>query len=398
LAAKHVPYYRKKFSESGIDIEKIKSIEQLGLLPILEKQGVRASSESFVDERLERNKLLSGHTSGTTGTPLIVYRDVWQNSGAFAFLDARFHSVAGMRRRFNRSVSVGGHLVTAPQRSSPPFWVHNRRWNQLYMSSYQLSPRYLGYYVDELRRFKGEYIEGYPSSIYAIAQYIVDNKLEPVPFKACFTSAETLFDYHRAAIKKAFCCRTYNQYGCAEMALFAAECERGSMHLSPEIGIVEVVDEKDRPVEAGQNGHVICTSLINRVQPFIRYRIGDIGSLKPGKCLCGSPLPMFDNIEGRIDAVLITRDGRRVGRLDPVFKGVNGIFEAQIVQDDYDKFRIRIVPGREYTEKDGQTAVVNLADRIGHADIRIEIVKEIERTAAGKFRAVVCNLPREQRE
>ena len=63
-----------------------------------------------------------------------------------------------------------------------------------------------------------------------------------------------------------------------------------------------------------------------------------------------------------------------------------------MVQDDYDRFRIRIVPGNDYTEKDGQTAISNLAQRVGAADIRIEIVREIERTSSGKFRAVICNL------
>ena len=360
----------------------------------MDKEIVRADPKSLVDESLNVEKLLITYTSGTTGTPLNLYRDVWLNSAAFAYLDARWHSIAGMRRRINRSASVGGYLVTAPKRNRPPFWVHNRRWKQLYMSSYHLSPKYLDCYVKELRKFKADYIEGYPSSIYAIAQYIVDNNLEPVSFKACFTTAETLFDYQREAIKKAFRCRTYNQYGCGEMTVFAAECEDGSMHLSPEIGIVEVVDDNDQPVPVGQTGQLICTSLINRVQPFIRYRVGDLVALRTGRCSCGSPLPMLDFIEGRTDAVLMTRDGRRIGRLDPVFKGVHGIAEAQIVQDNYCKFRVRVVPGSGYTQADADTIVNNLAARIGgQPDIRIELVEQIERTRAGKFKAVVCNLP-----
>ncbi len=395
-AAKNVPYYRKQFTEAGIRPDSICGPEDLRHLPILEKRTVQAEPPAFLDETLSKRQLVTLYTSGTTGTPLTIYRDVRLYSAGFAYLDARWHAVSGMRRRVNRSVSLGGHLITAPNRNRPPFWVYNKRWKQLYMSSYRLSPKYLDYYVDELRNFNGEYIEGYPSSIYAVAQYIVDKKLEPIPFKACFTTAETLFDHQRQMISEAFCCRTYNQYGCGEQVVFAAECENGSMHLSPEIGIVEVLDDNDKPVQPGKIGQLVCTSLINRVQPFIRYRLNDIASLLPGRCSCGSSLPMLGHIEGRVDAVLITRDGRKIGRLDPVFKGAKGIAEAQIVQNDYDKFVIRIVPGNDYSASDGQNVIQNLGNRVGEADIRIEIVGRIERTSAGKFKAVVCNLPKER--
>jgi phenylacetate-CoA ligase len=394
-AAAKVPYYRKMFSETGIDPKSITGPDALQRLPILEKETIRADPKSLVDETLDIKKLLIAHTSGTTGTPIDLYRDVWLNSVAFAYMEARFRVVAGMCRRVNKSVTSFGHLVTAPKRNRPPFWVYNRRWKQLYISSYHLSPKYLGYYVNELQKFKADYIECMPSTLYTIARYILDNELEPVPFKACFTTAETLFDYQREAIKKAFGCRTYDQYGCGELVVFAAECSAGSMHQSPEMGIVEVVDDNDKPAAVGQSGQLICTSLINRIQPFIRYRVGDVGALKAGQCSCGSPLPMLGRIEGRADDVLITRDGRRIGRLDPVFKGTRGIVEAQIVQEDYGRFRVRVVPSNVYKEEDGRGIRDSLLARVGQGTVEIELVDRIERTSAGKFKAVVRNIPRE---
>jgi len=396
LAAAHVPYYRQVFAECGVDPKSIQTAEDLPALSILEKAPIRSAPVAFVDERLDRRGLLVGSTSGTTGTPLVLYRDAWQDGAAFAFVEARCHDVAGVRRRRNRSVSLGGHLVAPPERTRPPFWVLNRRWKQLYMSSYHLSPAYLDGYVEAIREFQPEYIEGYPSSVYAVAHHVVENDLAPIPMVAAFTTAENLFDHQREGIRRAFGCRTFSQYGCGEQVVFAAECEQGSMHLSPELGIVEVVDADGRPVPLGQQGDLVCTSLFNRVQPFIRYRLGDVGALSAERCPCGRPLPVLDHVEGRIDAVLVTRDGRRIGRLDPVFKGAEGVAEAQIVQDDYDKFRIRIVPGKDYTEADGRVLVENFAQRVGRADIRIELVERIERTAAGKFLAVVCNLPGNQ--
>jgi phenylacetate-CoA ligase len=395
-AARNVPYYRQMFAETGIDPQQIREPRDLQCLPVLDKQAVRLNPIAFVDESLDRQKLTIAHTSGTTGTPLDLYRNVELWSTQFAYWDARCRKIAGMQRRRNKSATLGGHLVTAPNRTKPPFWVYNRRWKQLYMSSYHLAPEYMKFYIEELRSFKPDYIDGIASSVYALARFIVEEKLEPMPLKACFTTCETLFNYQREAILQGFCCRTYNQYGAGEEVVFAAECSHGTMHLSPEVGIVEVVDKNNHPVPPGETGELICTSLINFVQPFIRYRVGDTGALGAQTCSCGSSLPVLARIEGRIDDVLITREGRLIGRLDPVFKGTSGVVEAQIVQDDYDKFRVRVVPSDSFSEKDGQDIRKSLLERVGEAEIHVEIVERIDRTSSGKFRAVVCNLPKEK--
>ena len=397
-AATCVPYYRQQFAEAGLDPASIREIDDLQRVPVLEKATARANPGLLVDETLDRSALIVQYTSGTTGSPLALYRDVRVNSATFAFADARWHAAAGMCRRRNRSVSIGGHLVAEPGRRKPPFWVCNRRWNQLYMSSYHLSPANMDSYVAVLREFGADYIEGYPSSIHALASHVIERKLQPVPFKACFVTAETLFDFQREAIREAFGCRTHNQYGCGEFAAFACECPHGTMHLSPEVGIVEVLDDRDRPVDCGQTGRLVCTGLMNRVQPFIRYRLGDMGAIGGRSCPCGSEMPILSHIEGRVDAVLLTRDGRRIGRLDPVFKGLRGIREAQVVQDDWEQFRVRIVPSVEYTARMGTEVKESLEERLGPGNaVRVEVVDAIERTGAGKFRAVVCRLPEEAR-
>jgi phenylacetate-CoA ligase len=396
-AAANVPYYRRVFREHGIDPEAIRSREDLVKIPVLKKSTVREIPRELVDERLDRKHLIETHTSGTTGSALELYRDRSVFGQAFANMDVRCHDVAGVRRRFNRSISVGVYLVAALDRQRPPFWVYNRHWKQLYMSCYHLAPHLVGHYVKEMRRFAPEYLEGYPSALYAIAKHIVDSNLEPVPCKACFTTAETLSQHQRETIQDAFSCRVYDQYGNAETAGFAAECEQGSLHISNDIAIIEVVDDDFNPLPAGQVGQLICTSLINHVQPFIRYQIGDLGALRVGSCSCGRPFPVLDHIEGRTDHVLLMRSGRKIGRLDPVFKDTYGIAAAQVVQDDWDKFRLRIMPGKTYTDAEGRRAANILREYLGEGEIALEVVEEIERTASGKFRAIVCNLPKDER-
>jgi phenylacetate-CoA ligase len=394
--AEKVPYYQKMFAEKGINPESITKPQDLQRLPILEKTVARSDPMSLLDRTLDRRKLIAEHTSGTTGTPINLYRDVSLNSAVWAFNEAEY-AMVGMSRRTNRFVTVGGQLVTDPHRTKPPFWVHNSYWNQLYMSSYHLLPKYLGYYVDEIRSFKPDFIHGYPSSVYAIAQFIVNNNIGPVLTKACTTTAENLFDQQRETIKKAFGCKTYDHYGCGEMAICAAECPYGSMHLRPEVAIVEVVDENDKLLPPGQIGQLIGTSLINRVQPFIRYRIGDIGALATEQnCPCGKSLPIIKYIGGRNTDTLYSTERGTIGSAGlstALYKMPQRFVMSQIEQIGKDSFIFRYVPeGNPLNKQEISIVLEELHNRLGiSVEIKIEAVESIERTAAGKFRAVLCS-------
>jgi phenylacetate-CoA ligase len=99
---------------------------------------------------------------------------------------------------------------------------------------------------------------------------------------------------------------------------------------------------------------------------------------------------VIEQLCGRADDLIITPDGRRVGRLDPVFKGRRTIREAQIVQESARELRVRIVPGPGYRDADGTAIVEELHARLGREmSVAIEPVASIERSASGKFRAVI---------
>jgi phenylacetate-CoA ligase len=138
--------------------------------------------------------------------------------------------------------------------------------------------------------------------------------------------------------------------------------------------------------------------MINADMPLIRYRVGDRGVLPliARSCECGRTLAPMTSIEGRNDDVLLTMDGRRIGRLDPVFKDQLPVREAQIVQEALDSVRLRFVPAPEYTAADGKAMVNRIRQRMGNIKVILEEVNEIPRSANGKFRAVICNLPAQQ--
>ncbi len=393
-AVAHVPHYRDLARTLGLRAEEVRSIDDLRRWPILTKEVVRADPGRLIAEGAVRRRLIAIETSGTTGTPLLTYRDLRAERRWFAYFERRIRNWAGVTYR-DRWAMLGGRIVVPVGRTRPPFWKYNPFMRQLYMSSYHLAPAFLDSYVEALRRYRPAYLYGYASSCEALARHVLARGVPDLRFRVVLTSSETLFRHQRTLIEKAFACRVHDSYGSAEMVALATECERGRLHVSPEVGVVEVLRD-GRPAREGEVGELVCTGLLNEAMPLIRYRTGDAALRASGSCPCRRPLPTLERIEGRVDDLLWTRDGRAIGRLDPVFKGVENVAESQIIQEDLERVRVRLVPATGYREADGRLIVANLRERMGDIHVVIEIVPSIER-AGGKFRSVICRLPRKDR-
>ena len=222
-------------------------------------------------------------------------------------------------------------------------------WNaglrQLYMSAYHLSPAAAVHYRDALVRYRVTYLWGYPSGLHALAEDLLARGLDVPGIKVIITNAEPLLEVQRSAIERAFGCPVVESYGMTEAVLSASQCLHGALHLWPESGDLEVVDGS-HAVAAGEAGEFLATGLNNVDMPLIRYRTGDRGALAAaGVCACGRTLPRLARVEGRSDDVLFTPDGRRIGRLDPVFKAHFPIREAQLVQETLERMRVGYIPG-----------------------------------------------------
>jgi phenylacetate-CoA ligase len=384
-AANMTPYYSGLIRSRDFDWRSLEN------WPVLEKATLRADGRQFVASDRNISRMFHDHTSGTTGSSL----DIWLTRDTvkrwYALFEARARRWYGVSRH-DRWAILGGQIVVPVGQQRPPFWVWNAGLNQLYLSAYHLSPELTDTYLDALLRYRVKYLMGYPSAMYQLALAALRAKRKDVQFKVAITNAEPVYEYQRTAILEAFGCPTRETYGMAEIAAAASECEKGSLHQWPEVGVVEV----DKPSSDG-SGELICTGLLNRDMPLIRYRVGDRGKLSDRQCECGRKLPVVEKIEGRNDDVLFTRDGRAVGRLDPIFKGGLGIEEAQIIQNSFTDILVKLVAADGFGSK--QTAILKdrIRERLGDINVELETVDAIPRTSRGKFRAVICNLPSELR-
>lgn len=251
----------------------------------------------------------------------------------------------------------------------------------------------LFFYYEKLKEIKPIEISGYPSSLYIMSKYIQAHKLEKLQTRFIMTTAETLLDYQREMIEKAFQCAVHDQYGCTEMAIFVSQCEQGSYHVHPEYGVIEVIDSNGNVVEEGQEGEAVCTSFINKTMPLIRYRLGDQLIVRETGCACGRNFPVIEKLLGRTDDILITPDGRPLGRLDPIFKSTRGIIETQIVQTALDTIQLNIVAHESFQEAEKKDLLYEIAKRAGDGmKIHMNFLKEIPRDKNAKFRSVISRI------
>lgn len=396
-ARTRVPYYRDHWAERRRRGDTA-SPEYLENWPVIEKDALRAQPLAFLADDCDPRRMFRERTSGTTGRSTTLWWSRDTVRGWYALFDARCRRWYGVSRH-DRWAIIGGQLVAPARRRTPPFWVWNAALHQLYMSAWHLAPDLIPAYLDAIDRYRVRHLFGYSSALYTLATEALRLGWRTDRLAAAVTNAEPVFPYQREAIERAFGCPLRVTYGMTEIVATATECEHGTMHLWDEVGWVEVVN-RGNPLAGGQVGDLVCTGLFNIDMPLIRYRVGDRGALPATveRCACGRTLSRLEAIEGRLDDLLYTPDGRQVGQLQSIFQAdLPGLREAQLVQSSLSRVTVRYVRGPEFSAAHAHTIVERLRMRLGDIEVVLQEVPEILRTTTGKFRYVVSELPPEER-
>jgi len=388
-ARRFVPHYRAMdLDEPEPDVDAEQGIAAiLSMFPVLEKSIYRDAPESFVASDIPTGRLMRGKTSGTTGSAM----PLWYTSEALA---EEYAAVWRLRRwqeieLGDSHFSFGGQLLVPIRQRRPPFWRRNA-WNrQTLFSLYHMTKDNLPAYVEAMHALPAVYVQGYPSSLHLLGRAMLECG-RPLPagkLKAVFPSSESLLAFHREVIEEAFAAPIFDRYGTSEFVVSMTGCALGRLHLDMEFGIVEV--EVQEETKDYVRGPMLVTGLGNDATPFIRYRIGDVGTRSKHACACGRPGDVFLDIDGRVEDYVVTPDGRWVGRLDHIFKDQLDIAEAQIIQEAADSIEVRIVPRLSFDARSEQGLLKEIRSRLGD-EIRIDLrrVDEIPRETNGKFRAV----------
>lgn len=389
ICVSEVPYYRENWNQSqrqfGIEGD-------LSELPLLEKQALRGSGSTFIRQVPGGLFKQTFHTSGTTGTPIISTFTLSEMRESLAVREVRSANWAGVSFSDPRA-TFSGRMVEPDPEETKQVYRYNSAEKQVYFSAFHLKPSTARSYVEALHKHKVVWMTGYAVSFYLLAHFILDQGLKLPPLKAVITTSEKLTEQMRSVMEKAYGCKVYEEYSTVESVLFASECEHGRLHVSPDVGIVEILRPNGAPCEPGEVGEVIATCLFRSYQPLIRFRLGDLAAWDPEPCPCGRQMPVIKEVVGRIEDVVTGPDGRQLVRFHGIFTGQPNIIEGQIIQETLTDFVVRLVPTPDFSEVDEIDVRNRMHQRLGaQVTVRIEKVSSIPRAPSGKFKAVVSKV------
>ena len=364
-------FYSKLYNQHGVNIKSINSIEDAKKLPIITKESVKKYSGL-----IKQSKGLfvrKGYTSGTTGSPLTIYRDYNSILNEHAYI-WWYRINSGLSPK-DKKISIRGDL------NRDTLYYLDKASNTLFISSFALNDSNIAKIIPIVRKFKPKAVLGYPSSLFTFAIWLKE-KNEELNIPLSFTSSESLLGFQEQTIIKAFNTKLFDWYGNAERTI--ALYREDSKYFEP---LLYSINEYE-------DNRLITTSLINNYFPLIRYEVSDVIE-NTGKYDFEKKSIIIESINGRVEDYVLLPDGTRVGRLDVVFKGVNNIKMSQIIQKDKFSLDIRLVPLPNYSKKDELLLIKNLNSKLGN-DVILNIVlvgkSQIEYSKSGKYKLVISKL------
>jgi phenylacetate-CoA ligase len=406
------PFYRDLYR----DVDTSEPVE-LAQLPVTDKAtlmerfdvattdpGLRlAEVERHLDElmgdELYRGRyraLATGGSSGRRGV-FVADRDEWR------------HYLAG-QLRINDYIGLGprlsGRQRVATVAAPSPVHVTYRMSVSLDFGLHRIlrldctSP--LEQLVEPLNRHQPEVLYGYPSMLELLASEQLEGRLRIAP-ATIVSSGETHTDDVVEHVRKAWDVEWFQLYGTTEAPVLGAHCSHhNGLHLFEDMVLMEVVDERNRPISPGSPGErVLITNLVARTQPLIRYAISDLVTIDPQPCPCGRPFRLIAAVEGRSDDILRVpaADGTELAvhplTLRSPMAAIAGVKQYRIVYD-HPHLRVRAALAADASPDLARDRIeTGLGQRLaaigaGPLVLEVAFVDRIEdgRDLAGKLRVV----------
>lgn len=281
-------YYQRIFKEQSIDINDIKTIEDLTKLPFTEKKDLQLYNDDFLC--CPKEKIIDYiTTSGTLGDPV-----------TFGCTDADLERLAYNEMKSFKCAGLGaGNIVQLMTTMDKRFMAG---------LAYFLGIRKLGAGIirvgngipelqwDTIQRIKPDTIMCVPSFILRLIQYAEEHNIDykNSSVKRIIGIGEGLREQDFTLnllgkrIKEKWDVELFATYSSTEMGATFSECQYGQGgHVHPELIIVEIIGEDNQPVPDGEPGEIVVTTLGVEGMPLLRFRTGDIAAKKVEKCKCG---------------------------------------------------------------------------------------------------------------
>lgn len=385
----HVPYYQRSLGpfkdcwrQGAFNWEIFQDI------PVLEKEIVKKEFDRLQSDELRRLRVRENRSGGSTGVPTRHLQDEHFRQMDMAE-DLLFKSWGGVRPGDRSLFIAADEKDYFGLRAGWKQRIGNRLFNKFYFNLFRLSESSCSEIVGLIRKEKPRYIQLYVSAAYEIAGYILSRKLSlPAP-KMVMCIAGTVYPQMLDRIEQAFGCRAFSLYGSRETGAMAGFCQQRHYHEMSFTHHLEILDSRNRPVQAQIPGNVAVTVMSNRALPLVRYKIGDMALWGEKPCPCGIALRSIERIIGRSGEVFYNSKGKIL--LPEIFIHLFGVSlgdtadriqRFQLIQHDFDTIEVKLVLAQARQEE--------LSGRLN--DLGAKIVKVMEEEVKVKF-SFVAEIP-----
>ncbi len=304
--AENSPYYRETFKSFHISEDKIKSLEDIRRIPFTTKDTLR-NNYPYGLVTVPKEKIVRLHSSsGTTGRATVIFHSI-EDINNWSELVARCMYMTGVRQGDVFQNMMGYGLFTG----GLGFHYGAERLGAMVIPS---GPGNTKRQIVLMQEFDTTVIHIIPSYALHMAKTFEEEGINPkndLNLKIAFLGAEPHSENTRQRIEQSLGIKAYNSYGLSEMngPGVAFECpEKKGMHLWEDSYILELINpETLEPVEDGQEGEIVLTTLKRDCMPILRYRTKDIATVYSEPCSCGRTHRRISRIKGRTDDMLIVK-------------------------------------------------------------------------------------------
>ncbi len=279
-------------------------------VPIMRKSDLQRPLEERFSRSYNSKNVYVGKTSGSSGHPFIFAKDRFCHALSWAEFNDRYQWYG---LDLDRSVQARFYGIPLDKLGYFKERLKDRFGFRYRFPIFDLSEAKMEEFLVDFQKKKFDYINGYTSSIVLFAKFLQKKgivlKEICTDLKLCIVTSEMFFEEDRKLLEEQFGVPVINEYGASELGLLAFQNPQEEWVLNSETMFVEVVDNDGKILPYGEQGRIVITSLYNRAQPFIRYDIGDTGTLSEKST---PKKPILKELLGRTNDVAILPSGKVV--------------------------------------------------------------------------------------
>ena len=370
-AEKYIPYYQTLFEKVGFRPNEFQDFSEFEKIPFLTRDIIRDNETTLQSKEIKN--FYYATTGGTSGKPIKIAFDYASLYRERAFV-YHYWSKLGFDYKKSKLISFrelqfDGKIIK-----------YNTMYNEIVVNLFLLDSENLSLIVQKIQKFGGEFLYGYPSLIAVFCRLLKKNQIMlDTSIKAIFLISENLYPDQYRQIREVFDCKIAIFYGHTEKSVFA-ESYNDVYTFNPFYGYTEILPNED--------DNIVCTGFINRKMPLIRYRVDDKAvSYQNVYMIIGHRENEF--LYGKNDYI-ISATAIEFSHEEAFTK----VTAYQFEQKELGKVTMKLETETPLSETEIETLQKKVLEKLPSFEVNLEIVKQIERTARGKYKMIIQKIPK----